>query len=200
MLLRMRHPPLDPKDPNTEKVVSLYNLLFGMNPMADLLLAMLGLTKGDTGRFRNCYLVRGDRHERDPSFGSPLPPEELAKKELRILVYTRNGGGNREDYQGVTDALQGHPSYITDYDDDFDCTYASYEFRVPEKFKLTADELASLGAEDNVSPRERFINLIEKLDAGREDDPEVQKATAIGKQIIEALDKQLSPPEPPKGT
>ena len=37
--------------------MSLYNMLFGMNPDADNLLGLLGLTRGDVGRFRDCYLI-----------------------------------------------------------------------------------------------------------------------------------------------
>ena len=110
--------------------MSLYNALFGRNPASRLLLAMLNLTEGDVGRFRDCYLKRDEE-----------------TKELCIVVYTRNGGGNRDDYEAVTEALQAHPAYLSDADDDFDCTYASYFFKVPEAFKATAEELAGLGAD-----------------------------------------------------
>lgn len=53
--------------------MGLYNMLHGMNPMADQLLACLGLTRSDVGRFRDISVSEGS-----------------------IAVYTRNGGGNRE--------------------------------------------------------------------------------------------------------
>jgi hypothetical protein len=53
--------------------MSMYNALHGINPMADQLLACLGLTRADVGRFRDAYVSEGT-----------------------IAVYTRNGGGNRE--------------------------------------------------------------------------------------------------------
>jgi hypothetical protein len=53
--------------------MSFYNMLHGINPMADQLLACLGLTRGDVGRFRDAYVSEG-----------------------KIAIYTRNGGGNRE--------------------------------------------------------------------------------------------------------
>lgn len=52
--------------------MSMYNLLFGNNPMSEIILATLGLRTSDVGRFRDCFI-----------------------DEDRIAVYTRNGGGNR---------------------------------------------------------------------------------------------------------
>jgi len=52
--------------------VSLYNMLFGQNPIGDVLLATLGLKQDDVGRYRDCFVADG-----------------------HIAVYTRNGGGNR---------------------------------------------------------------------------------------------------------
>ena len=51
----------------------MYNAIFGENPRAGALLACIGLTKADVGRYRDVWLT--DKH---------------------IAVYTRNGGGNRE--------------------------------------------------------------------------------------------------------
>src|SRR5688572_23415563 len=100
--------------------MSLYNMLFGMNAAADLLLAILDLTRSDVGRFRDCYAA-------------------MEEGEPRIVVHTRNGGGNREhwgdddveagedcDCTGcvITYRMPTHPNYIRDDDDDFDCTYA----------------------------------------------------------------------------
>lgn len=171
--------------------MSLYNALFGRNPASRLLLSMLNLTEADVGRFRDCYLTRGTREERSPDFGTPLPPEELAKKELRILVYTRNGGGNRESYEAVTEGLQAHPAYITDYDDSFDCTYANYEFKVPEVFKATAEELANLGGEPGVSPERRFINLIEAMKTDN-DNADVKRAREVGKEIVAQIEASFA--------
>ena len=40
--------------------VSMYHLLFGMNPAADALLGCLGLTRDDFGRFRDVWLKDGE--------------------------------------------------------------------------------------------------------------------------------------------
>lgn len=55
--------------------MSLYGLLHGQNPMSGLLLAVLGLTRDQTGRFRDIYPDADGTH---------------------IILYTRNGGGNRD--------------------------------------------------------------------------------------------------------
>lgn len=117
----------------------LYNALFGVNPIADTLLFTLGLTRGDCGRFRDCYIA-----------------------DNQIVVYTRNGGGNRDDYQDVFDELSNHPNYTGDYDDDFDCTYAYITFSFPENFK---DELNAFAANnESIVPSEKWKNLIETLE------------------------------------
>ncbi len=50
----------------------MYNMMFGQNAASDVILATLGLTTADVGRFRDCYVA-----------------------DRKIAVYTRNGGGNR---------------------------------------------------------------------------------------------------------
>lgn len=89
--------------------MSLYNMLFGMNPNTDIILALLGMKIQDIERFRDCGI-------------------DYTKKQ--IWIYTRTGGGNREDYPNVI--LTHHPCYISDADDDFDCTYATYVFKFPQ--------------------------------------------------------------------
>jgi hypothetical protein len=56
--------------------MSMYGTLFGQNPAAGLLCAILGKRPADFGRFRDAFVA-----ERN---GEPV-----------IAVYTRNGGGNR---------------------------------------------------------------------------------------------------------
>lgn len=56
--------------------MSLYNLLSGRGASGNALVAVLGIE--DVGRYRDAWIERGD------------------DGKLRIAVYTRNGGGNRE--------------------------------------------------------------------------------------------------------
>lgn len=87
--------------------MNMYTILFGTNPNADMILAAINLTKDDAERYRDCWV-----------------------EENRICIRTRTGGGNREDYPNET--LTSHPNYLYDEDDDFDSTYATYYFKLPE--------------------------------------------------------------------
>jgi hypothetical protein len=124
--------------------MSFYNSLFGVNNAAPVLLKILGKTDGDFGRFRDAYL------------------NETGEK---IIIYTRCGGGNREDYQHVFDEMEQHPNYLRNYDDDFDCTYAYFEFAVPDTFK---DELKIMAEAigQKQSPSEKFQQLLSDMEAG----------------------------------
>ena len=108
--------------------MSLYNMVFGMNPDSGKLLEILGKTQSDFGRFRNVFMEDG-----------------------YIVVHTRNGGGNREDYEYVFEEMSDHPWYSHDADDDFDCTYANIYFKIPEGAEQTLMALRGLDAGDNPS-------------------------------------------------
>lgn len=113
-------------------------MLFGKNPLADVLLATLGWTTHDVPRFRDCYLD-GET----------------------IVVHTRTGGGNRNSYEEENGRLTQHSCYVSDSDDDFDCTYANFIFRFPEEY---AAELraASAGAEVQ-APSQKWEELLGAL-------------------------------------
>lgn len=91
--------------------MNFYNMLFGMNAQSDLLLAVIGLRKSDVERFRDCF---------------------VSDDGATIQVYTRTGGGNREDYPNLT--MRALPSWRGSEDDDFDCTYCTDTFAVPVEF------------------------------------------------------------------
>lgn len=133
--------------------MTMYNMMFGQNPLSEIILASLGLTKRDVGRFRDCYVAEG-----------------------KIVVYTRNGGGNRECWNQDKDdgecncpgctinfKLPKHPFYISDEDDEFDSTYASIYFKFPEEY---AAGLAALDSGETWDPDKRWLDLIEKIKNG----------------------------------
>ena len=119
--------------------MSLYNMLFGMNPDADKLLEILGKSAGDFGRFRNVYMTDG-----------------------YIVVHTRCGGGNREDYEDVFDEMSEHPWYSHDEDDDFDCTYADIYFKIPENHE---DFMAIRNLNAGSNPSEEWATLFAMMEA-----------------------------------
>lgn len=115
-----------------------------------------------------------------------------------ILLYTRNGGGNRQHYSDesrpgvdcgctgciITYKLPTHPEYLRDYDDDFDCTYATVAFRVPENYRTEMAAIAT--GHDPETVQERFTKLAEALESGQ-DSPEVVRAKEVGQRIAQAI-------------
>jgi len=85
---------------------------------ADELYEMLNLQKYYVGRYTDTFCGK------DEDSGKVV-----------IILRTRIGGGNREDYQGCFDALKTHPNYLRDQDCDWDCTYADIYFSVPKEHK-----------------------------------------------------------------
>lgn len=116
----------------------LYNMLFGENAsQKDFLFGLLKKDPGDFGRYRDIYVT--DEH---------------------IVVHTRNGGGNREDYEDVFDEMSGHPLFVYDEDDDFDCTYANFYFVHPTEYAGVLKEMAA----GTVTPSEKWKLLFEALE------------------------------------
>lgn len=97
--------------------MSFYSMLFGKNPGTEVILALIGFKEHDVERFRDCW---------------------IDYEEKEIGVYTRTGGGNREDYP--QELLYQSPYFKTTFDDDYDTTYATFVFRFPEE--IEADILA----------------------------------------------------------
>ena len=99
--------------------MSLYNTINGVNPCTFFVAPLIaGHPQENIGRFRDCFLSDDDK----PEYNN------------HIFIYTRMGGGNRDDYNQQIEALQRNEFYVTDYDDDFDSTYATFVFKIPAKF------------------------------------------------------------------
>lgn len=86
-------------------------MLHGYDPNTPAILHALGLDPRQIDRFRDASFGKdGDAHV--------------------FHILCRTGGGNREDYPNTV--LTSHPLYLRDHDDEYDCTYAHYYFRIPE--------------------------------------------------------------------
>lgn len=152
--------------------MSMYGMMFGQNPLSEVFLMALGLTKESVGRFRDCFIA----------------DEEIA-------VYTRNGGGNRECWNEYEDegerpcmnctgciiehVLPKHPRYLRDRDDDFDSTYATVYFSIPDEYREAflkldggafqpderwAKQLADLQNMSAEGVREKFPELVTTME------------------------------------
>lgn len=69
-----------------------------------------------------------------------MPMLGRKQDDYPIAIYTRVGGGNRGCGYGEEE-LYKDPNFITTYDDDFDSTYGTYEFKVPEQWKEDFDKI-----------------------------------------------------------
>lgn len=118
--------------------MSLYNMIMGVNPCTFFILPMLGRHAEEYPRFRDCHLSSEDHPEYDD----------------HIHVYTRMGGGNRgcwnEDNDGspckctgctMENLTKEDENFVTSFDDSYDSTYATYVFKVPEKWKSDFDKI-----------------------------------------------------------
>lgn len=98
--------------------MSLYNLINGISPACILVLPMLEKHPEDYPRFRDCFITA----------------------DYNIAIYTRVGGGNRNCGFGEEE-LYKNKNFIKTYDDTYDSTYGTYEFKVPEKWKADFNAL-----------------------------------------------------------
>lgn len=114
--------------------MSLYHMLRGVNQLGFFFIApMLGGHPEEIfPRFRDCYLEERGLKEHEGTIINA--PKDEAKEE-GIYIYTRVGGDNRESYENEISSLQKHEDYIRDFDDDFDCTYATFVFKIPAKWQ-----------------------------------------------------------------
>ena len=108
---------------------------------------MLGKHPDEYPRFRDCFVEKNC-----------------------ILVHTRTGGGNREDYETENNEMTNHPNYMTDYDDSFDSTYANFIFSVPEKWKddfnkIVNGRLSEISNEYKAEIFRVFPKIKDKLEA-----------------------------------
>lgn len=117
--------------------MSLYNMLMGFNPACVAIMPMLGRKQEEYPRFRDCFIT----------------------DEGNIAIYTRVGGGNRDCGYGEEE-LYKDENFLTTYDDEYDNTYATYEFKVPEKWKADFDKIID-GRSNEVS--EEYLTYVKEF-------------------------------------
>lgn len=98
--------------------MSLYNAMNGFNPACLLIMPMLGRQQDEYPHFKDCFVT----------------------EEKNIAIFTRVGGKNRNCGYGE-EKLYSDKNFLTTYDHDFDSTYATYEFKVPKKWKTDFDKI-----------------------------------------------------------
>ena len=123
--------------------MSLYNMLFGFNPACIWVMPMLGRKQEEWPRFRDCFV-----------------------KDGKIEIYTRVGGNNRNCGFGEEE-LYKDPNFVETFDDEYDTTYATYVFNVPEKWqddfnKIIKGKFSETSIEYQNMIKEFFPSLNEK--------------------------------------
>ena len=96
----------------------LYNAVLGDGnelQRGKILLGVLGAPK--PGRFRDAWVERGEDDQ-------PV-----------IAIYTRNGGPNREGQAEAIESMRANTHYLSDKDDTFDNTYATFYFSAPREYR-----------------------------------------------------------------
>lgn len=120
--------------------MSMYNMMMGMNStVVVLVLPVLGKHMTEYPRFRDAFMGGAEENEG------------------KLVVYTRTGGGNREDYADEIEMMRNMETFVRDYDDDWDCTYANWVFDIPEKWKADVENLVS-GNIDQVS--QEYVDML----------------------------------------
>lgn len=140
--------------------MSLYNMMFGVNHMAPILLKTIGLDANDVPRFRDAFLQND-----------------------HIVIHTRTGGGNRDFYESLETCQENYPEdftgedypdgpwnsdltcnqyYSHDEDDDFDSTYANFYFNFPPEYESDLKALSE--SNSTYTPSEKWQMLFETFD------------------------------------
>ncbi len=145
--------------------MSLYNAINGMNPATFFILPMLGKYYSEYPRFRDCFIGELENSDENDQFGIP---QKKTSEEKVISVYTRVGGGNRDDYEDEIEELKNMPNYLRDYDDDFDNTFATFVFSVPEAYtedfiKIKDGKINEISNEYKAELIRMFPTLTEKF-------------------------------------
>ena len=171
--------------------MSLYNLLHGENQSADLLLGLLGITREDVPRYRDCWF-----------------------DGKRIVIHTRTGGGNRDFYEHPDVCRENFPEYFEDgkdhpsgpwncdlrklptfqfdTDDDGDSTYANFSFDIPESMAWVIPLLSVEGrtAADKWNEVFRRMNEPDALT-----DPQIKRASDALRPMFEKIAEHLKEPK-----
>lgn len=134
--------------------MSLYNAINRVSQATFFILPMLGKHPDEYPRFRDCF-CQDEAHPEHNNY---------------IHIYTRTGGGNRKDYVNENQVIRDMDGFVVDYDDSVDSTYASWIFKVPERWQddfnaLLEGKLAHVSKEYIAELKRVFPQLEAKFDS-----------------------------------
>jgi hypothetical protein len=150
--------------------MSLYHAVNGVNNAVWFILPMLNIHPDNIGRFRDCWAGKATNDDKEvDQFKTPIKTIKGNVNERIITIYTRTGGGNRECYIEENKDITKINGFINDEDDNFDCTYAYWYFKVPNEFTKDFDIYVNTGDITKFSEEYKkrilsiYPNLKEKL-------------------------------------
>ncbi len=115
--------------------MSLYNMLFGTKGYPLEIMGMFGLEPDMVGRYRDHWLERAEDDE-----------------HVTVALYTRMGGGNREEYASQIERMHALPTFVEDEDDAFDATYSTLRFTIDKEKALAWLAENTSVVEDGLDP------------------------------------------------
>jgi hypothetical protein len=118
---------------------------------------------------------------------------ELVDDVIVLAFYARIGGGNRDDYASAITALQAHPNYMSDRDDQFDSTYATFRFVLYPVVPGLAELLRSNAHPGEVDTAQRWADAIAALERGDIHPTTLAQADQLFARINEALTSDARP-------
>jgi hypothetical protein len=128
---------------------TLYDLLAGQNPYADMALAIVAIDKHKVPRYRDATILRPT--ERDPTW--------------RVSILTRCGSAG-VGYDLDVSGLTGHTLYLSHQDMTVDPTYAAFDFMFPVELAGLGPWIVSterLEGDDRVDAWVTLFNKLNKL-------------------------------------
>jgi len=170
----------------------LYNTVFGVNPLAGVLLPLVGVTQEMCGRFRDCYLYE---------------PED----QMCIQLVTRNGGPNRAEFAGNHLVLEKVRGYMHDEDAPNDPTYRLYYYEIPERAMEALEGIIEVQPDVVIRKTfaQRWDDILKSMSSGKPSPEAIQamervkstidkirKAFEGGANVVAALDKDRGGVEP----
>ena len=149
--------------------MSMFNMMMGVNPFAGLLLAVLGFENPteEIPRLRDCF-IEGEE----------------------IVVFTRTGGGNRDEYISENAELEVRDGFLRTEDWDLDSTYAKWFYQIPAEHRELILQLADLGARCDIT--KKFNDLLNDMGSSNPNPrtrEALERARPLVEKIVEVLGK-----------
>lgn len=142
----------------------LYNAVFGVDPMARLVLTVLGIQPNGVPRLRDAWI-------------------EIGGGSIQLIVFTRAGGSNRSRLDVGIQYMRSIPGYRSDHDMAFDSTYAEFVYGVPSNYLNVICEEVRKGHGRHDTMEDRWQKFITDAKSAKPSD----KTQAVLDEVAKSL-------------